>query len=76
MTKRKPSRLEKAKRMVVALLKDEPGFVGAGISMGTSGQYEIIVLVKDESSPVVEKAPRECEGIPVRTQISGAPRKF
>ncbi len=76
MTKRMPSQAEKAKRMVVELLKDEPGFVGAGISRGTSGHHEIIVLVKDKSSPVLEKAPGECEGIPVRIQIAGAPKKF
>ena len=76
MAERTSSQVEKAKRKLVKLLAGEPGFVGAGISMGASGQYEIVVLVKEASSPVVDKAPSEGEGIPVRTQVGGAPRKF
>lgn len=76
MAERTSSQVERAKRKLVKLLEGEPGFVGAGISMGTSGQYEIVVLVKDASSPVVEKAPSEWEGILVRTQVGGIPKKF
>lgn len=76
MTKRTPPHVERVKRKLVQLLANEPGFVGAGISRGMSGQYEIIVLVKDASSSVIEKAPHESEGIPVRIQIAGAPKKF
>jgi len=68
--------VEKAKRKLVKLLKGEPGFVGAGVALGATGQYEIIVLVKDATSPVVSKTPSEWEGIPVRTQIGGAPKKL
>jgi len=58
------------------LLAAEPGFVGAGVSAGLAGQYEIIVLVTDDSSPVLAKVPNEWEGISIRTQIGGVPQKF
>jgi hypothetical protein len=76
MAKRSSSQAERAKRALIKLLLDEPGFVGAGISIGVSGHYEIVILVKDEKSPVLRKAPREWEGIPVRTQIAGVPKKL
>ena len=58
------------------LLSAEPGFIGAGVSAGITGQYEIIVLVEDAKSPVLAKVPSEWEGIPVKTEIAGVPRKF
>ena len=76
MAARTSAQVEKAKRKLIKLLASEPGFVGAGISRGASGQYEIIVLVKEASSPVLDKTPSEWEGIPVRTQIGGVPRKL
>lgn len=76
MGERSSSQVQKAKERLVKLLAAEPGFVGAGISTGMSGQYEIIVLVADETSPVLAKMPVEWEGIPVRTKISGVPKKL
>ncbi len=54
----------------------KPGFVGAGLSVRPSGEYEIVVMVVEKSSPVVEAIPTEWEGIPVRTMVGGAPKKF
>jgi len=70
------SRTQKAKQRLVKLLAAEPGFVGAGVSVGMSGQDEIIVLVAGANSPVLAKVPREWEGILVRTEVSGIPKKF
>jgi len=73
---RPSSRIQKAKQALVKVLSAEPGFVGAGVSVGMSGQYEIVVMVMDATSPVLAKVPSEWEGIPVRTQIGGTPKKF
>lgn len=76
MAERLPARAQRAKRRLVKLLAGEPGFVGAGISAGTSGECEITVLVVDAASPVVAKIPTDWEGIPVRTKVGGIPRKL
>jgi len=75
-SKRPPPPIEKARRRLVERLKDEPGFVGVGVSAGSPGQYEIIVLVADRRSPVLAKVPSEWEGLPVRTEIAGIPKRF
>lgn len=69
-------KIEKAKKRLVNLLAGEPGFVGAGVSAGRSGQYEITVIVVESASPVLAKVPTVWEGFPVRTQIGGIPEKF
>lgn len=76
MAERPPARVQRAKRALVKQLADEPGFVGAGISMRAPGQYEIVVMVGGHTSSVLAKVPRSWQGIPVRTQVSGVPRKF
>lgn len=76
MVKRPLSRVEKAKRRLVKQLAAEPGFVGVGVAVGMAGQYEILVLVTDATSPVLAKVPSEWEGIPVRTEVGGIPKKF
>ena len=76
MAKRAPSQVERAKRAVIQMLAGEAGFVGAGVSKNASGQVEILVLVTDDQSPVLSKVPSEWEGIPVRTQIGGVPKKL
>lgn len=73
---RRSSQVQKAKEALVKLLADEPGFVGVGVSVGTSGEQEIVVLVTEATSPVVAKVPNTWKGIPVRTQIGGPPKKF
>ncbi len=65
------SHVEKAKRKLVQALAAEPGFVGAGVSARSSGEFEIVVLVKNATSPVLEKVPAERESILVRTQVGG-----
>ncbi len=70
------SRLQKAKTALGKLLAAEPGFVGVGISAGSADQYEIVVMVTDGQSPVLAKVPTEWEGIPVRTQVGGIPKKL
>ena len=74
--KRPSARVENAKRRLAKRLAAEPGFVGVGVSVGMAGQYEMIVLVTDATSPVVAKVPSEWEGIPVRTEVGGIPKKF
>ena len=71
-----PVRLERAKSALVKRLAGEPGFVGAGISRSDAGQYEIVVMVVEQTSPVLAKVPPRWQGIPVRTQVAGVPRKF
>lgn len=70
------SRLQKAKTALGKLLAAEPGFVGVGISAGSADQYEIVVMVTDSQSPVLAKVPTEWQGIPVRTQVGGIPKKL
>lgn len=76
MAERPSSRIQRAKETLVKLLAAEPGFVGAGVSLRMSGEYEIVVLVNDADSAVLAKVPSEWEGIPVRTQVGGIPKKF
>jgi hypothetical protein len=76
VTPRPSSRVEKAKQRLIKLLANEPGFVGAGVSTDQSGQEEIVVLVTDAKSPLMSKVPGEWEGIPVRTEVGGTPKKF
>jgi hypothetical protein len=76
MTKRTSARVQKAKRSLVKELSGMPGFVGAGVSVAASGRYEIVVMVVERGSPVVDAVPPEWEGIPVRTLVGGIPRKF
>ena len=59
-----PVRLERAKSALVKRLAGEPGFVGAGISRSDAGQYEIVVMVVEQTSPVLAKVPPR--GAPVR----------
>lgn len=70
------SQVQKAKQSLVKRLVAEPGFVGAGVSTGVSGEFVIIVLVEESTSPVLAKVPKEWQGIPVRTEVGGTPRKF
>ena len=76
MTKRATAKVQRAKRSLVKELSGRPGFVGAGVSVGASGDYEIVVMVVERGSPVVDDVPREWDGIPVRTLVGGTPRKF
>ncbi len=76
MADRPPARVLKAKRTLVKQLSGKPGFVGAGVSVSASGQFELVVMVVEKTSPILSDVPREWEGIPVRTKIGGAPRKF
>ncbi len=71
-----PAHVQRAKNALVKHLAEEPGFVGVGISMSTPGQYEIVVMVVEHTSPVLAKVPPRWQGIPVRTQVGGVPRKF
>jgi hypothetical protein len=73
---RASARVQKAKRSLVKELSGKPGFVGAGVAVGSSGGYEIVVMVVERGSPVVDDVPRQWQGIPVRTLIGGSPRKF
>lgn len=73
---RPPARIQRAKRSLVRALSGKPGFVGAGVSVKSSGEYELVVLVVEKASRVLANVPEEWEGIPVRTKVGGAPRKF
>lgn len=76
MAERPPARVERARRTLLRRLSGKPGFVGAGVARGPSGDYEIVVIVVEKASPVLADVPQTCEGIPVRTQVGGTPRKF
>ena len=69
------SRVRQAKSALGKLLATEAGFVGVGVAAGTKGGYEIVVMVMEANSPVLAKVPTEWEGIPVRAQVGGIPRK-
>lgn len=71
-----PVNLQRAKAALAKRLADQPGFVGIGISRNEAGQYEIIVMVVEQTSAVRTKVPSRWQGIPVRTQVGGVPRKF
>lgn len=70
------SELQKAKRGLSKFLREEQGFVGVGISFGSTGQQEIVVFVAESTSPVLAKVPTEWQGLAVRTEVSGFPRKY
>ena len=76
MTPELPVRAQRAKEALVKRLADQPGFVGVGISQNPAGQFEIVVMVVEQTSPVLAKVPPRWQGIPVRTQVGGVPRKF
>jgi hypothetical protein len=76
MAARLPTKVQQAKEALVRALAAEPGFVGAGISKSRSGRYEIVVMVVELSSPLRAKVPQRWQGVPVRMQVSGVPRKF
>jgi hypothetical protein len=76
MADRPPARVLRAKRSLVKALSGKPGFVGAGVAQASAGRYEIVVMVVEKTSAILTEVPGEWEGIPVKTQISGAPRKF
>jgi len=69
------SRIRQAKASLGKLLATEAGFVGVGLAAGTKGRYEFVVMVMEADSPVLAKVPTEWEGIPVRAQIGGIPKK-
>lgn len=73
---RPPARIQKAKRSLVKRLSGKPGLVGVGVALRSSGNYEIVVMVVKNASSVLADVPRRWEGVPVRTQIGGTPRKF
>lgn len=70
------SELQKAKRGLSKLLREEQGFVGVGVSLGSAGRPEIVVFVAEMTSPVLAKVPSEWQGVAVRTEVSGFPRRF
>ena len=70
------SRVRRAKQTLTRRLAGEPGFVGAGISAGASGDPEILVMVEAPDSTVLSKVPAKVAGISVRTQVGGKPRKY
>lgn len=70
-----PSQVRQAKTALGKLLATEVGFVGVGLAAGTKGRYEIVVMVMEANSPVLAKVPTEWEGIPVRAQVGGIPKK-
>lgn len=76
MPDRPPARIQKAKRSLMKELSGKPGFIGAGVAVDASGDFELIVLVVEKTTRILAYVPEEWEGIPVRTKIGGAPRKF
>lgn len=76
MADRPPARVLKAKRTLVKQLSGKPGFVGAGVAQADEGHYEIVVMIVEKAHALFADVPAEWEGVPVRTQVSGAPRKF
>lgn len=76
MGERLPSQITKAKTELARYLSGEPSFVGLGIGAGKSGRYEIVVFVAEETSPLLAKVPHSWQGFPVRTEVTGAPKKF
>ncbi len=76
MGEHSPSRIRQAKTALGKLLATEVGFVGVGVAAGAKGSYEIVVMVMEANSPVLAKVPTEWEGIPVRAQVGGIPKKM
>jgi hypothetical protein len=69
------SEIQKAKRGLSRFLREEQGFVGVGVSLGSAGLPEIVVFVAEPTSPVLAKVPTEWQGLAVRTEVSGFPIK-
>jgi len=65
--------LRKAKRFHPAI---GVNLVGVGVSLGSAGQPEIVVFVAETTSRVLAKVPTEWQGLAVRTEVSGFPRKY
>lgn len=76
MAERLSSRITKAKDQPAKHLSLASSLVGVGIGAKPSGEYEIVVFVADEANPVLAKAPHSWQGFPVRTEVTGIPKKF
>ena len=76
MGERLPSQIAKAKTELARDLSGEPSLVGLGIGAGKSGRCEIVVFVAEETNPLLAKVPHSWQGFPVRTQVTGVPKKF
>ena len=76
MAERLPSQITKAKDQLAKHLSGETSLVGVGIGTSPSGQYEIVVFLAEETSPLLAKVPHSWLGFPVRTEVTGFPKKF
>jgi hypothetical protein len=76
MPEQRSLQITKAKRELAKQLRNERGFVGAGVASDESGQPAIVVFVEQRESPVLKHVPSTWKGYAVRAEISGRPRKF
>ena len=76
------SKVQRAKQALEKRLSSVGGFVGTGLTELPSGEPAILVLVTaadcaaaKECAALME-APRTWQGIPVRTEVIGVPRRL
>ena len=76
MPERPPASVRLARASLAKRLQREEGYVGAGLSAGDDGRYEILVLVEHANCAASRKAPSEWQGVRVRVEVSGVPRRL
>jgi hypothetical protein len=75
-------KINRAKQALEKRLSPLDGFVGTGVTSLPSGEPAILVLVAASQCAAVREcavlteAPRRWQGIPVRTEVVGVPRKL
>jgi hypothetical protein len=80
--RRSTAKINRAKQTLEKRLLPFSGFLGTGLTALPSGEPAILVLVNSAECAAVKEcaalteAPRTWEGIPVRTEVVGAPRKL
>ena len=74
--KSRETRANEARRSLMRKLAAQDGLTGVGLGEPHPGEFEIVVFVEAEDSPVRRKVPDVWEEFPVSTVISGRPRKY
>ena len=64
-----------AKGKLIKALQSEPGFVGAGIGKDSDGTPVVVALVETNIVQSRLNIPSELDGVPVRVEVVGRPRK-
>jgi len=68
--------IREVKRRHSAELLGLPGVCGVGVAKGKNGDLVIAVHLESDDSKLKARLPKELEGVPVETVVTGPLRKF